>query len=103
MGFSEKIRAYFKENNLTQREVSSIMDGYPENMISKHLSSKNISATFLEKLIQYFPDLDFNYLLKDDQHLSEIQKKEQQTKEEVQKLIVDIEVKLMLLKEKTAQ
>lgn len=66
MGFSKKIQDYFAHRGLSNRDVSRIMEGYNETLISKFVNSDNLSITFIKQLIKYFPDVDLNYLLKDD-------------------------------------
>lgn len=67
MGFSAKAKHYFeKEKNLNNRQISKIMDGYSESLISRYLNSDEISKTFIQKIKKYFPDADINFLISDD-------------------------------------
>lgn len=69
MEFEEKIRAYFKDIGLTNRDVCKMMDNYSEPLYSRQLKAKEISPTLLLKFAKYFPDMDFNYMLKDTEHV----------------------------------
>ena len=66
MTFKERIRQTFKEKGLTYREVCSIMDNYSEPLFSRQISEKELNGKVITVLIKYFPDLDYNYLLKGD-------------------------------------
>jgi transcriptional regulator with XRE-family HTH domain len=63
MSTPKKLKDFFKSKGLTNRDVSKIMDGYSEEMISRYTIGNSTSLGFVEKVIQYFPELDFNYLL----------------------------------------
>jgi hypothetical protein len=69
MGFSKKIKAYFTEKGLTNRDVSRKMEGYSESLISRHMNSDVISKTFIDNIAKYFPDIDMNYMLRTDEEL----------------------------------
>lgn len=67
MGFSQKIKAFFEEKGLNNRQVSQIMGGYSESLISRYTNSDKIFMSFLNKLVKYFPEIDINYMIKDDE------------------------------------
>nr|WP_317631815.1 hypothetical protein [uncultured Flavobacterium sp.] len=102
MGFSEKIQQEFAHRGLTNRDVSKIMDNYNETLISRYINSDNLSIGFIEKLIKYFPDMDLNYLLKDDctEHpLSKVHEKNAKILQEIEL----IEENLEKIKKKLSQ
>lgn len=110
MGFSEKIKAYFDAKGLNNREVSAIMEGYSESLISRYNNSDTISKAYIQKLKKHFPDIDWNHMLKDDEphHSKEgIMDTVQETMEEYKKnnliLIEEIESKLAQLKTNLAR
>lgn len=103
MSFGEKIREYFNKKGMTNREISQTMEGYSESLISRYLNSDNLSATFLEKLVKYFPDIDFNYLLKEDAYLTNEELEKQKNAKESVELLNEISDKLAKLKEKMPQ
>lgn len=70
MGFSKKIKKYFKERGITQRKVGQIMN-WSELSVSRAMKSDDLSVTFIEKLIEYFPEIDLNYLLKNNKEEEE--------------------------------
>jgi hypothetical protein len=96
MGFSQKIKAYFSERGLSNRDVSKIMDGYSEHLIGRYANSDEISATFIKKLKKYFPDIDIDYFISDDTNQVNEQKEVYRKKSEI--LIEEIESKLKELK-----
>lgn len=55
MSFNKKVKEYFKSQGLSNRQVSEIMEGYSETMISKVLNKDDLSTAFLEKMLKYFP------------------------------------------------
>lgn len=85
MSFNSKVKEYFKAEGLTNRDVSAKMEGYSETMISKVLNKDDLSTAFLEKMLKYFPELDYNYFLKDEKTLHEVaeQKEIYQSRAEV--------------------
>jgi hypothetical protein len=103
MGFSEKIKAYFAEKGMTNRDVSKVMGDYSESLVSRHLNSDKISKTFIENLGKYFPDLDMNYLLKDDEELSIVSEQKEEYKTRNAILIEEITERLDELKKNLSQ
>jgi hypothetical protein len=96
MGFSEKIKAYFKEKGLTNRDVSKIMDGYNEQLIGRYVNSDEISKTFIKKLVKYFPDIDIDYLIKPD--VDQVNEEREVYRKKSVILVEEIEGKLNELK-----
>lgn len=103
MGFSKKIQEYFDRRGLTNREVSKIMGGYNESMISKYINSDKLSSNFIELLVKHFPDIDFNYLLKEDDVLENQEKSIEKYEHESFKIIEEIESKIEELKTNMAR
>ena len=106
MGFSLKIKAYFENKDLNNRDVSKIMDGYSEQMISNYINSDNWKDNFIKKLVKFFPDIDLNTLLKEDAEEVSIQivsdiKDEYKTKNLL--IVEDLEAKILELKNNLSQ
>ena len=106
MGFSLKIKAYFENKDLNNRDVSKIMDGYSEQMISNYINSDNWKDNFIKKLVKFFPDIDLNTLLKEDAEEAAIQivsdiKEEYKTKNLL--IVEDLEAKILELKNNLSQ
>ncbi|HBK83838.1 MAG TPA: hypothetical protein DDZ41_09645, partial [Flavobacterium sp.] len=87
MSFNKKVKDYFKSKGLSNRQVSRIMDGYSEIMISKVLNRDDLSISFLEKMIKYFPDLDYNYLLKEGSVIDQVKEDKKNYKKQGEVLI----------------
>ena len=104
MEFSEKVRKYFKDRKLSNRDVSKIMEGYSEQQISRFLNGGKFSKIFMEKLLKHFPELDMNYLIKNEDEAGRIveEKKIEYVSKNIQ-LIQEIEDRLKELKENLAQ
>ncbi|AGN89446.1 XRE family transcriptional regulator [Flavobacterium psychrophilum] len=98
MSFSKKIQEYFDKKGLSNRDVSVIMQGYSESMISKYINSDKLSTTFIKKLIEYFPDIDMNYLIKDDHDLNRVEESRTEYKKRSVVLVDEIEERLNELK-----
>lgn len=94
MGFSKKIQEYFDNKGLSNREVSVIMQGYSESMISKYINSDNLSSTFIKKLIEYFPDIDMNYLIKEEDDLNRVEESRTEYKKRSVVLVDEIKERL---------
>lgn len=65
MDFSDKIKKFKKDNNLNNREICKIMNGYSETLFSKQIHSKTPPPTLIITMGKYF-NLDYNYWLKPD-------------------------------------
>lgn len=106
MGFSEKIKLYFKEKNLTNRDVAKMMET-SEVMIGKFVNTDNYSKTFLEKLTVHFPELSIDYLIKDNikslDQLNEPNETYNNNNARVTELVSEIEDKLNEIKNLLAQ
>lgn len=94
MSFNKKVREYFKSQGLTNRDVSAKMDGYSETMISKVLNKDDLSTAFLEKMLKYFPELDYNYLLKDEEVLQMVAEKEEIYQNRAQALVGELKERI---------
>lgn len=70
MNFNEKVQIFFDKKNLSQREVAKMME-YPEQLVSRHMNSDKLSITWIQRLLDVFPDIDMNFLLKDENVLNE--------------------------------
>mgnify|MGYP003604674393 FL=1 len=107
MGFSEKIKLYFKEKNLSNRDVAKMMET-SEVMIRKFVNTDNYSKTFLEKLTVHFPELSIDYLIKDNiKSLDQLNEPNEtynnNNNERVTELVSEIEEKLNEIKNLLAQ
>ncbi|MFY0481420.1 hypothetical protein ACI6PS_02345 [Flavobacterium sp. PLA-1-15] len=103
MGFSAKIKAFFEAKGLNNRDVSKIMDGYSEVMISNYNNSDNWKDNYIKRLLKHFPDMDLNALLKDEEDLQVVSDMRNEHKKESLQIIEDLEAKLKSLKENLSQ
>lgn len=70
MDFSDKIKKFKKDNNLNNREICKIMNGYSETLFSKQIHAKTASPTLIITMGKYF-DIDYNYWLKTNAHVDQ--------------------------------
>jgi plasmid maintenance system antidote protein VapI len=94
MTFNEKVEEFFDKKGLSNREVARMMD-YPEQLISRHMHSEKLSITWIQKLLDAFPEIDMNYLLKDENLLN---KPREEYKKRRTVIIDEIEERLVELK-----
>ncbi|MFT5760957.1 hypothetical protein [uncultured Flavobacterium sp.] len=94
MTFNEKVEEFFDKKGLSNREVARMMD-YPEQLISRHMHSEKLSITWIQKLLDAFPEIDMNYLLKDENLLN---KPREEYKKRSTVIIDEIEERLVELK-----
>jgi hypothetical protein len=74
MGFSENAKKYFfDELGLTNRKISQKMNNYSEVLVSRYMNSDKISATFIEKIQEFFPEADINRLIATDDKLDGVE------------------------------
>lgn len=99
MGFSAKIKAYLKEKDLNNRDLSKLMDGYSEVMISNYLNSDKWNDNFIKRLLKVFPDMDLNALLKDDEEMQIVSDIKEEYKTKNLLIVEDLEAKIKELKE----
>lgn len=98
MGFSQKIKSYFKEKNMTIREVAQQMDNYNETVVGRYMSSDKISGTFITKLKKHFPDIDINYMISEDVENNIVKEGNEVYKIRSTEIIEEIEERLTELK-----
>jgi hypothetical protein len=103
MGFSEKIKTYFKSKGLNNRDVSKIMDDYSEVMISNYTNSDEWKDNFVKKLVKFFPDIDLNILLKDETDLEIVSDIRAEYKTKNLQIVEDLEAKILELKKNLSQ
>lgn len=108
MGFPEKLKEFFASKGLKKNRDIAKAIGTHEQVLGRWMKSDELSITFIEKLIHNFPEIDLNYLLKnnkEDGELSELNEPSEKygklSNEE--KLIVEIEEKLNKLREVLVQ
>lgn len=64
MNYKERLHQFFREEKkLNNRQISVIMDGYSESLISRYLSQEDPNGYFLILAKKYFSDLDLNYIV----------------------------------------
>lgn len=100
MTFKERIKKYFKDRGMTNRDVCLAMDNYSEQLYSRQIAAPELSGALLVSLIKYFPDIDLNYLLKEVNMIAEDPEKYKLRGEEI---IEEIEEKLNELKRIVSQ
>jgi hypothetical protein len=96
MTFKERIRKYFKDKGMTNRDVCLAMGNYSEQLYSRQISAPELSGALLVSLIKYFPDIDLNYLLKEEENILEENSSKYKLRGE--ELIEEIEERLIELK-----
>lgn len=102
MSFKERIKSTFKERGLTNREVCQIMGNYSEPLFSRQISEKQLNGKLITVLVKYFPELDYNYLLKGN-NINQVAEEEEYYGLNSVEIIEEIEVKLKKLKEVVSQ
>lgn len=99
MSFSVKAKHFFyEEKKLTNRDISKIMDGYSESLISRYLNQDEISKTFIKKIQKYFPDADINFLITDTFSVNTVQEAREVYKSRNMVLLEEIEERFNELK-----
>ena len=97
MTFNEKVEEFFAKKDLSNREVARMMN-YPEQLISRHMHSDKLSITWIQRLLEAFPEIDMNYLLKDEKTISMVQDEREEYKNKTVVIIDEIEERLGELK-----
>lgn len=66
MDFHTKLKSFFDKENISNKEISKRTGKYSEVMIGRYLNKNKPNFEFLRAIGKEFPNIDFNYLLKDD-------------------------------------
>ncbi len=97
MTVGKKIKKHLKEKGISVKQFAEDLEEN-RSLVSNYLNDKsNPSVKFLYKTIAYFPDLDLNYLFRES---SELHEQPSPYGESPEKLIQDIEERLLELKRK---
>jgi hypothetical protein len=108
MSFSKKLNEFFNNKGLTKkRDIAKAIETH-EQVYGRWMKSDDISITFIERLTKNFPEIDLNYLLKNnnaDENFNVLNEPSEiyLKSSEEDKLINEIEGKLNELKEILAQ
>jgi hypothetical protein len=104
MTYSEKLKEFFASKGLKHnRDIAKAIDSN-EIVIGRWMKSDKPTALLLEKLKQYFPDAPLAYLLSEDDDTNDILNEPNASyNTEAVQLVVEIEERLIKLKEILAQ
>ena len=62
--FNKRIKDYFEVKNMSNRDLALKLN-VDEGLLSRWLNGEKISNSFLYRLVEHFPDVDLNYLIKE--------------------------------------
>jgi len=105
MTHTEKMRLYFKNRDISQKEISK-KTGQAPAMISRYLSgASSFSSDFIAILIREFPDIDLNYIfsVKENNEANEPNELYGLTNEIIDKEMEIIQDKLAIVRKYLAQ
>lgn len=63
MELKKRFQEFFKKKGVTQKEFA-IEIGYREDMVGRYLNKP--SYNFIQSLLDVYPDVDLNYIFKED-------------------------------------
>ncbi len=101
MRFHEKLTEFFEARKISNKEVAKRIN-YSEVMISRYLKSSKPNYELISALINEFPEIDLNYLFKEND-ISKLEEESTIYSKNELILIDEIELRLHTLKEKLAQ
>lgn len=96
MNYHEKLRAFFKSKGLSQVDVSKKIP-YSQVMVSRYLNSNFPNYEFITHVSKAWPDIDWNYILKDG--LTVINDAGETLQKTPKKILEDIQNSVELLKD----
>jgi transcriptional regulator with XRE-family HTH domain len=64
--YTERVKFFLKEKGLNNRELTKLLGYKSETLVSRYVNSEDMSITFILKMVNAFPDLDLNWLIKDN-------------------------------------
>lgn len=104
MSFSEKAQqVFYKELGLNNRQISQRMGNYNESLVSRYMNSKEPSKSFVKKIKEYFPELNYIDWFSDDEGLRVVNEKPDKYKIDAVKRINKIINELEAIKETLTQ
>lgn len=113
MTFKEKMKKIMDIKGLNNRDLSNKI-GVNESLVSRWVNAENPSLTLINHLVQVFPDIDLNYLMKQeipgkiyqpvlDENIMGEDSNSYKKEKSPQEIIEEIESNLNILKDKLAQ
>lgn len=96
MSYHKKLQQFFKDKGLTQVEISRRVP-YSQVMISRYLSKNAPNLEFIKNIEKAFPDIDWNYLFKDN--ASFVEEPSDSYLKSPEKLLEEIQINVNLLKD----
>ncbi|MBW3519536.1 hypothetical protein [Flavobacterium sp. NKUCC04_CG] len=64
--YKYRIKAFFDAKGMNNRDIATKLE-YNEGLVSRWMNADTISKSFLYLLLEHFPEIDLNYLLKGDE------------------------------------
>lgn len=61
----DRLKSYFEIKGVSNRDLANKLK-VSEALISRWMNSEKISITFLYNLVDHFPDIDLNYIVKEN-------------------------------------
>lgn len=61
----DRLKSYFDIKGVSNKDLANRLE-VSEALISRWMNSERISITFLYNLVQQFPDIDLNYIVKEN-------------------------------------
>ncbi len=64
--YSNRVKSFLNQKGLNNRELTKALGYKSEALVSRYVNSNDMSITFIVKLSKTFPDLDLNWLIKEN-------------------------------------
>jgi transcriptional regulator with XRE-family HTH domain len=98
MDYYKKMTVFFDRKGLTQEEIGEKI-GYSQVMVGRYLKSSAPNFQFIIAVSKAFPEIDWNYMFKNNNSVSELINKPQEAYVNLPKLLLEeIDVRLQQLK-----
>ncbi len=102
MEYHEKLRKFFSEKGISQSEAGNRM-GYKKSMMSRYLNTATPNMEFIQSLIREWPDVDLNYLFKDQEILLQTEEPAEDYGDRRLQIVDEISEKLNALRKELTQ
>ena len=108
MGFTEKLEEFFNSKGLKRKRDIAKAINTNEQVLGRWLKANDLSVTFIERLTENFPDIDWNYILKNNNDDKGIEKVKEPSEKynalsENDKLLEEIQERVDKLRTNLAQ
>lgn len=97
MSYHERLAKYFRDKGISNVEISKKVD-YSPLMVGRYLRENKINIEFINAITKAYPDIDWNFVLKEEVCLSGVEEGNSIYEKSPKNLLNEIEIRIKELK-----